>query len=96
VKRGLERAGIPVTVLRPEAGDEHAPDLDLQLNGPGARAFATFYSDPTRAKENAPAIRRNAKRFESSVERFRHVTIVWVGRVDSGLRAEVHRCFGVG
>jgi hypothetical protein len=76
----------------PRPGDADAPDLVLDVGHPESRAFVAFYADPVRARELAPAIRRNARRFEGIVERRRYVTIVWTARPPAELRDRVHRC----
>jgi hypothetical protein len=91
LKGCLQDAGIPATALRPMLDEEAAPDLELRLD-PGPAAFVALYADPRRAKENAPSIRRNARRFHGSVDRLGRVTIVWVKPPNAALRATVHGC----
>ena len=59
---------------------------------PGPAAFVALYADPGRAKEHAPWIRRNARRFHGSVDRLGRVTIVWVKPPSTTLRDGVHGC----
>ena len=87
----VRRAGIPTVAGRPGPGDEDAPDLELVLSA-GAPAFVALYADPGRARENAPSIRRNARRFHGSVDRLGRVTIVWVKPPSATLSAAVHDC----
>jgi hypothetical protein len=91
----LRRAGIPSRVRRPQPGDEDAPDLELLLTHPNAWAFAAFYADPARGRENLPMIRRNARRFNGVIEVRRRVTIIWVRRPDGALRSRAWRCLAM-
>ena len=88
----FDAAGVPVTPIRPESGEEDAPDLELSPSGNGAFAFVAFYADPARARENAPMIRRNARRFHGIVERLGRVTIIWVKPPDPLVRKRAHGC----
>jgi hypothetical protein len=92
LKRCVQAAGIPTVAGRPGAGDEDAPDLELVLHGLDAPAFVALYADPWRARENAPSIRRNARRAGASVERRGRITIVWVKRPSAERRAAVLGC----
>jgi hypothetical protein len=88
----VDGAGLPVAPLRPARGDADAPDLELSPSGRGPRAFVALYADPGRARENAPGIRRNARRFDGVVDRLGRVTIVWVDPPEAGLRERVRSC----
>jgi hypothetical protein len=90
--RCAEGAGARTRTVVPKPGDADAPDLELQVGQGQVGAFVAFYADPVRARELAPAIRRNARRFDGIVERRRHVTIVWTARPPAELRDRVHRC----
>jgi PASTA domain len=88
----MRDAGIRTRAGRPNPGDEDAPDLELVLREPGPPAFVALYADPARARENAPRIRRIARRFHGSVERRGRITIVWVRRPGAERRAAVLGC----
>jgi hypothetical protein len=88
----MHDAGIRTRAGRPGPGDEDAPDLELVLREPGPPAFVALYADPARARENAPRIRRIARRFHGSVERRGRITIVWVKRPGAERRAAVLGC----
>jgi hypothetical protein len=92
LKGCLDAVGVPTVAVRPERGDEDAPDLELSPGGEGPKAFFAFYADPARAREKAPSIRRNARRFGGVVERLGRVTIVWVKPPDPLVRAQAHDC----
>jgi hypothetical protein len=92
LKSCLEAAGIPTVAGRPRPGDENAPDLELVLGEPGPPAFVALYADPWRAREYAPSIRRNPRRFQGSVERRGRITIVWVKGLGAEDRAAVRGC----
>ena len=92
LKSCLATAGVPAAAARPGPGDEDAPDLEIVLNRPGIRAFVALYADPGRARENAPMVRRNARRGHARVERSGRVTIVWVKPPSPGLREAVVGC----
>jgi len=93
LKGCLAAAGIPGTLAgRPGPGDEDAPDLELILNRPGAWALVAMYADPARARENAPMIRRNARRGDATVERAGRATVVWLKPPYAGVRKAVRGC----
>jgi PASTA domain-containing protein len=91
LKGCLEKAGIPAVAGRPSADEEDAPDLELVLQ-PGPPTFVALYADPGRARENAPQIRRNARRFDGIVERLGRVTIIWVKPPSADRRTAVRGC----
>jgi hypothetical protein len=92
LKGCMRDAGIPTVAGRPGPGDENAPDLELVLHGLDAQAFVALYADPWRARENAPSIRRNARRGGGSVERRGRITIIWVKQPSADRRAAVRGC----
>jgi hypothetical protein len=92
LKRCLDAAGVPTLPLRPEVGEDAAPDLELSPSGTGQFAFFAFYADPARARENAPSLRRNARAFNGVVDRLARVTIIWVEPPDPLVRELAHEC----
>jgi hypothetical protein len=92
LKGCMKAAGIPTVAGRPGPGDEDAPDLELVLREPGPPAFVALYADPARARENAPMVRRNTRRFHGSVERRGRITIIWVKPPGAARRSAVLGC----
>lgn len=90
--RCLERAGVPTRPRRPRPDDFDAPDLVLWLRSPDAMASVGFYRDSVRARELAPAVRRNIRRAGGVFERDGHVTIAWYAKPASDLRDRARTC----
>jgi hypothetical protein len=88
----LDAVGVPTVPVRPELGNQAAPDLELSPSGKGALAFFAFYADPARARENAPRIRRRVAGTKAVVDRLGRVTIIWVKPPDPLVRERAHAC----
>ncbi len=90
----LTAAGFRVTSGQRSPSDTNAPDTELIVAGGGGKgAFVAYYDDLARAERYEPAIRRNARRFEGTVERQGRITVLWV-RWPSGhdARTEMKEC----
>ncbi len=55
-------------------------------------AFIAFYTDAAKARRPPAELMRNARRLGGQIERYEAVTILWLHRPASGLRAAVHTC----
>ena len=87
----LNDAGFRVVGGPRSAGDRNAPDVELVVNGEGAGAFVGFYKQVERARRYESQLKRNARRFNGSVERRGPVSIVWVRKAPAESR-RIERC----
>jgi hypothetical protein len=91
LRRCIASPGLRVLAGRPTIGDEDAPDLELALNGSQAGLVA-LYADPARARDNAPELKRRARKAHAIVTRHGRVTILWNIRPPAELRSRVLGC----
>jgi hypothetical protein len=72
-----------------------APDEELIANDVRhgrVMVFAGYYDDEARASRLEPSIRRNARRFDGSVERHGTVTLLWVRGREGRLGERTRDC----
>ena len=89
-RRCLEGLDLHVTGGERSPDDRDAPDEELIANDVlkgRVMLFAGYYDDEDRAERYEPALRRNARRFDGTVERHGTLTLLWV-RGDEGRLAE--------
>jgi hypothetical protein len=90
----LSEAGFRVVGGPKPSGDRNAPDVELIVsgNGGGPGAFLAFYEEVERAKRLESDLRRNAQRFDGSLQRRGSVSIVWVGNLSADDRRRIEGC----
>jgi hypothetical protein len=92
-RRCLEELDLHVTVGERSPDDADAPDEELIANDilkGRVMVLAAYYDDEDRAERYEPALRRNARTFDGSVERYGTLTLLWV-RGHEGRLAEPTR-----
>jgi hypothetical protein len=88
----LSDAAFRVTGGPRAPGDRNAPDVELIVNDGGAMAFIGYYKEVERAKRFESDLRRNARRFNGSVERRGPVSVVWVRKPSPDERRRIEGC----
>jgi hypothetical protein len=92
-RRCLEGLDLHVTGAERSPDDADAPDEELIANDilrGRVMVLAAYYDDEDRAERYEPALRRNARTFDGSVERHGTLTLLWV-RGHEGRLAEPTR-----
>ena len=94
-RRCLEGLDLHVTVVEPSPDDRDAPDAELIANDVlkgRVMLFAGYYDDKDRAERYEPALRRNARSFDGTVERHGMLTLLWVRGDESRLAERARDC----
>jgi hypothetical protein len=94
-RRCLEGLDLHVTVGERSPDDRDAPDAEL-IAGDVLRGrvtvFAGYYDDEDRAERYEPALRRNARSFDGTVERHGTLTLLWVRGNETRFAERVRDC----
>jgi hypothetical protein len=92
----LRRAAILALIGGERSPDDRdAPDKELIANDVlkgRLMVSAAYYDDEDRAERYEPALRRNARSFDGSVERHGALTLLWVRGDESRLAERVRDC----
>jgi hypothetical protein len=94
-RRCLEGLDLHVMGAERQPDDRDAPDEELIANDVRhgrVMVFAGYYDDEARASRLEPSIRRNARRFDGSVERHGTVTLLWVRGREGRLGERTRDC----
>jgi hypothetical protein len=94
-RRCLSQARFHVVGGEPSRDDRDAPDAELIANdvrGGRVMVFIAYYDDEDRAERLEPSLRRNARRFDGSVERHGSLTLLWVRGERSQMGERVRDC----